>query len=204
MAIIRAKPIRAKKEIAPNPHHDLCLLAEKFLKGQKFGVVFRDGFKAVTNSGEQVDALGFRSGFSCLIEIKVSRSDFLQDKKKTFRVNPVLGVGQWRFYLCPAGLINITDLPDGWGLLWLENGKIKKIHGWPSNTRWCDAPFAQRYNYRAEAEIMYSALRRIEIQGQLGLIYDGLYGRCELCKRQLNERHEIHPEHGKICLKSCG
>ena len=40
---------------------------------------------ACTNSGEIPDAIGFKYGHSILVECKTSRSDFLSDKKKTFR-----------------------------------------------------------------------------------------------------------------------
>jgi hypothetical protein len=184
-------------------HHTLCLLAEKFLKAQNFGVVFRDGFKAITYNGEQPDAIGFRSNTSCLIEVKVSRADFLRDKLKTFRANPELGVGSWRFYLCPPGIITIDDLPEGWGLLYAVEGKIKKVHGWPPNTRWSTPPFAGRTNKDAEMSMMYSALRRMELQGCLGLIYDGLYGRCGGCSKMLKAGYVEHPRLGRICGIGC-
>lgn len=203
MAILRRSHERSRVEIKSNPHHELCLIAEKFLRSQNFGVVFRDGFNAVTENGERPDAIGFRSSASCLIEVKVSRNDFLGDKKKKFRKNPALGIGDWRFYLCPPGLIGVEDLPDGWGLLYVVEGKIKKIHGWPPNTKWSEAPFADKSNKKAERDIMYSALRRMEIHGHLGKIYDGLYGRCTLCSKLLSEFHLNHPEHGNICPNAC-
>jgi hypothetical protein len=151
-----------------NSHHALCLIAEKFLRKQNFGVVFCDGFNAVTENGERPDAIGFRSNASCLIEVKVSRADFLVDTKKKFRKDPAMGIGDWRFYMCPPGLIRVEDLPEGWGLLYVVEGKVKKVHGWPPNTRWAAAPFAGRSNQKAERDIMYSALRRMEMSNQLG------------------------------------
>ncbi|WP_051326787.1 hypothetical protein [Aliagarivorans taiwanensis] len=85
-------------------------------------------------SGEIPDAIGFRSaGFqdgSIVVEVKVSRSDFLADKKKPHRKGDVLGLGSWRYFLCPEGLIQPDELPDKWGLLWVTNrGGIKPIVG---------------------------------------------------------------------------
>ena len=79
---------------------------------------------------EQPDVLGFGSGqHSVLIEVKISRSDFLADRKKSFRNNPSIGMGTQRFYCCPNGLINKEELPVGWGLLYVnEKGKIKIVH----------------------------------------------------------------------------
>jgi hypothetical protein len=153
-------------------HDSLCLQAEKFLKSNGFGVVFHDKFRAITNSGEQPDALGFRSGVSCLIECKTSRADFLADRKKKFRVEPSLGMGDWRFMLTPKGLIKVEELPPNWGLLETDGKKIRKIHGFPANTMWYDKPF--HANRLAENQYMYSALRRMVIRGHFNEIYEGI------------------------------
>jgi len=34
------------------------------------------------------------------------------------------GLGVYRFYLCPVGLIQPEELPPKWGLLYAENGKV--------------------------------------------------------------------------------
>lgn len=154
-------------------HDDLCLIAHKYLSKNGFGVVFHDKFKAVTHTGEQPDCLGFRSGVSCLIECKTTRSDFLADRKKRFRQNPELGLGDWRFMLTPKGLISVEELPVGWGLLETCGNRMLKVSGWPGNTGWInDKPF--KGNKQAECDYMYSALRRMEIRGHLKEIYDGM------------------------------
>lgn len=153
-------------------HDSLCLLAEKVLKSNGFGVVFHDKFRAHTNSGEQPDCLGFRSGVSCLIECKTSRADFLADRKKKFRVDPSLGMGDWRFMLTPKGLIDVEELPVGWGLLETSGKRILKTHGFPPNTEWYYSPFIG--NKQAECDYMYSALRRMVIRGHFKEIYEGL------------------------------
>jgi hypothetical protein len=153
-------------------------LAEKFLLKNGFGVVFNDKFKAVTKSGEQPDCIGFRSGVSCLIECKTSRSDFLADRKKRFRVDPNLGMGDWRFMLVPKGLITTEELPDGWGLLETDGRRVYKKHGWPSNMDWIDGVTGKPYTACkwSEQSMMYSALRRMHIRGHLKEIYHGLPG----------------------------
>ena len=89
----------------PKTHRELCELACRFLRNNGFKVVFGDRFHAWTSCGEHPDALGFRNGASCLIEVKCSRSDFLADRKKVFRAEPEKGMGDWRFYLCEPGVI---------------------------------------------------------------------------------------------------
>ncbi|TGG51058.1 hypothetical protein DAH22_00035 [Escherichia coli] len=98
-------------------HRELCQIAYKFLKRNGFKVCFHDRFIAVTSTGEQPDAMGFRNSASCLIEAKCSRADLLADRKKRFRKNPSLGMGDWRFFISEPGIISIEDLPPGWGLL---------------------------------------------------------------------------------------
>jgi hypothetical protein len=154
-------------------HAELVARAERFLRSMNCKVIFNDNFRAVTPSGEQPDCIGFMSGISFLIECKASRSDFLADKKKDFRRDPETGMGDWRFFLCPPGIIKPEDLPDGWGLLWCHPRKIEKVHGIPTNCQYHNKrPF--KGNRDCEMQLMLSALRRMEIRGHLKEIYDGL------------------------------
>lgn len=84
--------------------------------------------------GEVPDAIGFiASGNeiidgSVVVEAKVSRSDFRADFNKLHRESD--GVGRWRYYIAPQGLISIHELPDRWGLLEVNSrGHIKAISG---------------------------------------------------------------------------
>lgn len=153
-------------------HDQLVLRAEKWLKSQNCKVVIRDPFRSWNR--EQPDAIGWRSEISILIEVKVSRADFLADAKKAFRADPEKGMGDWRFYLCPPGIIQPEDLPDGWGLLWAYEKTIKKIHGVPPNCDWYRYP--QRGNKSAETTMLVSALRRLELRGHLPEIYEAPKG----------------------------
>jgi hypothetical protein len=57
---------------------------------------------------------------SYLIECKVSRSDFFADRAKPFRCEPALGMGLYRYFMAPSGVLTVDDLEekcDGWGLL---------------------------------------------------------------------------------------
>jgi hypothetical protein len=117
-------------------HAGLCALAAKWLKRS----ASQNGHGcavAVTEApsgwnGEIPDAVGFRiSGHqdgSVMVEVKVSRSDFLADKMKPHRAT--VGIGNWRYFMCPEGIIQPSDLPDGWGLLWVNpRGHIKPMAG---------------------------------------------------------------------------
>ena len=74
--------------------------------------------------------------------------------------------------LTPKGLINVSELPEGWGLLETCGKRVTKVSGWPSNASWMRGkPFTG--NKQAECDYMYSALRRMEIRGHLKEIYEG-------------------------------
>lgn len=153
----------------PKTHRELCELACRFLRNHGFKVVFSEGFYAQASFGERPDVLGFRYGASCLIEVICSRSDFLADRKKVFRAEPEKGMGDWRFYLCEPGVITVDDLPAGWGLLYVINGRVRKVHGWPRNYQWAVTkvkPF--RANKQAECDYLFSVLCRPEIRNEAG------------------------------------
>jgi len=72
----------------------------------------------------QAIILGFCSWASILIEVKTSLADFKKDANKKCRKNPTDGVGEFRYFLCPAGLIIVEMLPENWGLLYYNDGAI--------------------------------------------------------------------------------
>ena len=141
-------------------HNELVDLSHKFvLKNMSCGFCCKE---IKTTEKEIVDVLGFGAyNHSILIEIKVSRQDFLKDKNKPFRKNPEQGVGKYRFYCCPKDLIKIEDLPNNWGLIYCENNKLKIVHN-PYCKSLKGNIYTEGFIYNKDAEraIMYSALRR--------------------------------------------
>lgn len=105
------------------------LLRAKSAKGPGCQVAFQE--ISDTSGSERCDAWGYSWSWqpcSVLVEVKVSRSDFFADRKKPHRKEG--GVGVYRYYMCPEGLININDLPPRWGLLWVnKRGHVKVIAG---------------------------------------------------------------------------
>ena len=114
-------------------HSELCKIADRWLgKAKKNNIRFKT-FPIHTRESicqmvaEVPDAIGWNYCYSCVIEVKVSKSDFLADFKKEFRSNGD-GMGNYRFYMCPEDLIKESDLPQGWGLIYVdEKGKTKEI-----------------------------------------------------------------------------
>jgi hypothetical protein len=113
-------------------------------------------YEFATAPDENPDVIGWASGAgSVLIECKLSRSDFLRDAAKTVRRNPRAGMGQRRFYLCPAELIQVKDLPPKWGLLWVSKGQVIVKR---------EARGHSERNLAAEVRFLSSMLRRAQIR----------------------------------------
>lgn len=146
-------------------HAQLVEKAVRWLRSYRCGVVLSE--QACT-SGEMPDAIGWkRACHSVLVECKVTRSDFLADRAKPFRVRPQQGVGCERFYLAPRGLIRPEELPQGWGLLELDSGMIGLSHPSAKNLR-----TAAGFSY--EMNLLLASLRRVEIRVQPQSITDFL------------------------------
>lgn len=96
---------------------------------------------------EKPDTIGFDTyGNSILIECKTSRADFLVDKQKPHRKEG--GMGDKRFFMAPKGLLDPTEIPDGWGLIEYSKSTVRVVKK--------SADFAG--NKSAEMMLMVSAL----------------------------------------------
>jgi hypothetical protein len=165
---------QVKKDVDSNSslHHKLVNIAYSWvLKNGSCGVAFKE-LNTSTINREYPDVIGFGSfGYSVLIECKTSRADFFADRKKPFRKEPSLGMGSQRFYCCPTGLIKQEELPDGWGLIYVnEKGRATAVHSnYKGNLIHNNK---QDKNIVAEHGLMYSALRRLHLRGRIDEIYE--------------------------------
>jgi len=167
MAVIkRKKPLLeekpAKAPRTPSLHDELVDRACRWLKGTCGCTVSAGELRAFTGSGEIPDAIGWRAEYSILVECKTSRSDFFADRDKIFRIESALGVGDYRFYLCPPGVIEPSELPENWGLLYAEESRIRKVVC-PTGNIWTSGEnrrFIHDKNKDAEIAMLVSALRR--------------------------------------------
>lgn len=150
-------------------HSELVEIAEAWLL-KRCGFAFKE---LSTNAMEIPDAIGFRADTSILIECKTSRGDFLNDKKKVFRKHPWMGAGRFRYFLCEKGLIKPDELPDKWGLIYInKKGDARQKVGPIGNAWSADSPFYfSEIDLKKERALMYSALRRLHLQGVIPLIY---------------------------------
>jgi hypothetical protein len=101
-------------------HKQLVTLAAAWLRKSHSVVVTE-----IASGSESPDAIGFTSGHSTMIECKASRSDFKADAKKPFRLHPPGGLGMFRYYMAPAGMLEVWELPDAWGLLEVNGNRVR-------------------------------------------------------------------------------
>ena len=135
-------------------HADLVQRARRWLlSARRCGVVVTEF--ATWSCSEIPDALGFTKEHSVLIECKISRADFFADAKKDFRRCPEKGLGNYRFYLCPAGMIKPAELPAPWGLVYVNGEKSRQV----KPAQFCVA------NPKHERAILLSIARRAELRG---------------------------------------
>jgi hypothetical protein len=136
-------------------HAQLVEKAVHWLRRYRCGVVLSE---QACVSGEMPDAIGWkRACHSVLVECKVTRSDFLADRDKPFRLKPDQGVGCERFYLVPAALVRPEELPVGWGLLEYRSGGTETAHPSAKNLR-------SATGFRYEMNLLLASLRRVEVR----------------------------------------
>lgn len=156
-------------------HNELVEIGYKWVLG-RCSFAFKE-LVTINGTGEIPDVIGFRDSGTFLLEAKTSRADFFCDRKKFFRKNPEKGMGDWRFFIAPKGLISVEELPPLWGLIEVnEKGRAKcsynpftdkpktsnMYHLWDRNQK----------NLSAELDMMRSALRRLHIKGVVEMIYE--------------------------------
>jgi hypothetical protein len=137
-------------------HAELVVRAIRWLRNQK-GCSFVLSEQFAAGVAEQPDAIGWKYGDqSHLIECKVSRSDFFADAAKPFRCNGAKGMGMFRYYMVPSGLVTAAEVQERyveWGLLELMGRGVRVLL----------KPVAQiKHSEKAELEYLVSALRRTQ------------------------------------------
>lgn len=117
-------------------HYELCKLGGKFLKSRNNAEPLITPYKyvaveLVTLAAEQPDVWATNGSDTAIIEVKTSHSDFLADQKKWIRQEGYAQdrnkIGNYRYYLCPKGVIKEEELPENWGLLVWDGKKIHKV-----------------------------------------------------------------------------
>lgn len=145
-------------------HESLADQGVKWFRRQGFGVIAAD--LAALGCRERADVVAFRSQCCAIIEAKASRADFFADLRKPERMNG--GLGLYRFYICPPGLIQASELPAGWGLIYADGRKVTDVvrplgNLWPGPGTMFEswAAFQHQNDSDAERSVLYSISRRL-------------------------------------------
>jgi len=144
-------------------HAQLCELGTSAMRRMfGCGVVASE---IASYAGESPDVFGFKNSGqeTYLFEVKVSRSDFIADAKKYSRQNPHKGIGLYRYYFAPAGLITVEELPQLWGLIEVDpRRKLTISHGKvPNSSLGNEFAFRER-STSDELALLYSIARRAQ------------------------------------------
>ena len=111
------------------------------------------------SSGEVPDVIGWKGSCqSVVVECKVSRSYFLADATKPFRLKPEEGLGSRRFYMAPAGLIAREELPRHWGLLECKGRQVQM------SVKPGKQDLRSTVGLMKEMNLLLASLRRVEVR----------------------------------------
>lgn len=220
-----ATPVAGQAQEAPEAqpgarkaHAELCAVAVKWLKRPHSaggpGCMVAVSEVAGGWTGEIPDAIGFSQAVpndgSVVVEVKVSRSDFLADKKKPHR-QPGQGMGTWRYYMAPEGLIAVDELPAGWGLIEVnKRGHTKVLAG---GMRDCKnmgygAMLEQANAWRQQGDVAREQWLLVRLLARLGdveclnqKLREAYRERAEIAKRadyRLNEVRDLNRENHRL------
>lgn len=135
-------------------HSDLVQRAVRWLrKPMGCGVVLAERHSFAV---ETPDAIGWKYGVSHLVECKVSRADFRADASKRWRQQPDAGMGGYRWYVAPVGLLVADEVPAPFGFveatdrLMLVRRKAERLSNW---------------SLQSEVHLLVSELRRYQLHG---------------------------------------
>lgn len=147
-------------------HYQLCCIGAKFLKSRKSSEPWECANKyvaveLVTLTAENPDIWATNGYHTTLVEVKTSHADFLADQKKWVRSEEAqkanLCLGNFRYYLCPKGVISEDELPERWGLLEFDGKTITKVK----------RATYQKSSADAELLVLTSIMRRCGIKQQI-------------------------------------
>jgi len=168
-------------------HFDLCKSVAEWAIRKAWVTLYEYQSYA---TDEFPDVLVFSRYGTTLYEIKTSRSDFLADAKKEARRKwrPKVGIygyrddgkvmthvkaefpelyyiqhphlGSHRYFVCEPGIIEVKDLPEGWGLYHMKGGRMFEK---AQSKRW-------RPDVHMERNILAHALRRFASGDTRGIL----------------------------------
>lgn len=124
-------------------HYQLCCEGAKYIIQPRAAEPWQmtnifSTVELVCYGTELTDVWATNSETSTIIEVKTSHADFLADRKKYARTSQAEAnkhqIGNYRYYLCPEGVIKSDELPEGWGLLYWNGKMVSKVV--PAPRKW--------------------------------------------------------------------
>ena len=101
-------------------HKELKDIAMRWMKKQVTDIVCPEvEFKNIKCIADVV-GINFKRKEVRVIEIKSTRSDFIRDKKLFEEKTTYFYHSHYCYIMCPKNIINIDDIPYGYGLLWVD------------------------------------------------------------------------------------
>jgi hypothetical protein len=144
------KPVAPVEPEPEGAHSKLVRLAAQWLfRTKRCSVVITE---MCGGSTEIPDAIGWKGHGSILVECKTSRSDFKADQQKISRRHTPHGIGCYRYYFCEWNTITVQDLPEKWGLISLQDGRVRLMR---------EAVYFDDVNHSYEKSMLVSCLRRL-------------------------------------------
>lgn len=143
-------------------HADLCVLGCRWLM-RKWNAKHAFAEFNSMSLAEFPDAIGFPASTyrgPAVIEVKVSVEDFKRDKNKGWRHRERAGLagagmGRWRYYLVPEGLVDVADIPEDHGLLYAgPRNRVAVVK---------EAPIREVRDVGSEMSILCTALSRLQM-----------------------------------------
>ena len=105
-------------------------------------------------------------------------------RQEPFRLKPEQGVGCERASIWfPAGLIRREELPQGWGLLELNRGRIETMQASAKNLRTATG-------FRYEMNLLLASLRRVEVRVEPQSITDFLKWKNRMAEYSRGTLHQ--------------
>jgi hypothetical protein len=128
-------------------HAELVKIAARWLKREKRCSIVATEL-VCAGSRETPDAIGWAgSGTRCaVVECKISRGDYKRDARKCRD-----RAGNERYYLTPAGMLAVDEVPSEWGLLEWNGSAVNVVR----EATWCSGPTQN------EVGILYSIILRL-------------------------------------------
>lgn len=115
---------KPKRVVDFSQHQAMCRRAAAWLRSRGCAIAVSE---MVAMANEKPDAIGWRSYQSHVVEVKMSRADFMRDKHKWHRKEDGRCMGDFRYYFCPPDVLKAEDMPPKWGLVYCDGRKCRVI-----------------------------------------------------------------------------